>query len=234
MKDKAKTNKEAAESPNPEDLGLTIVERDPASLNPAVYNPRKLGPDAKKQIRTSIEKFGMVDPIIVNMHPERENTVVGGHQRLTVLKELGWPKVPCVHVNLNENDEKELNLRLNRNHGDWDYELLYANFDTDFLTQVGFKNEEFTELESDYEKKLDSITNAKAEMPIVPQYSESYQIVSIFCTNDLDFNMVTNLLKLQKAQDYKGVRVGQTLVMTADDFKTRISEITDNLAESES
>ena len=230
MTSKAKPTTGEAKSPNPEGLGLTIVERDPASLNPAVYNPRKLGPDAKKQIRASIEKFGMVDPIIVNMHPDRENTVVGGHQRLTVLKELGWPKVPCVYVELNEHDEKELNLRLNRNHGDWDYELLYANFDTDFLTNVGFKKDDFAELESDYEKKINAATNATAEMPIVPQYGESYHIVSIFCTNDLDFNMVTNLLKLGKAQDYKGVRVGQSLVMTADDFKERISEITSNLA----
>ena len=58
-------------------------------LKPAAYNPRKqLKPGDKEyeKIKHSIQEFGYVEPIIVNY----DMTVIGGHQRLTVLKELGY------------------------------------------------------------------------------------------------------------------------------------------------
>jgi hypothetical protein len=219
---------DAATAPNPKLVGLQIVQRNPSELNPAAYNPRRLTPDSKKQIKASIEKFGMVDPIIVNMNPDRENTVVGGHQRLKVLKELGWAKVPCVHVNLNEADEKELNLRLNRNQADWDYVMLRDQFDLSFLSDLGFNSKEMGTVESDFAQKLDKITNVEAEMPIVPKYAEQYKLVTIFCKSELDFNFVINALKLERRKDYKNERVGQTLVLTADEFQKRLNEMIEN------
>ena len=58
-------------------------------LKPAKYNPRiDLQPGDKEyqKIKKSIETFGYVEPIIVN----KDMTVIGGHQRLKVLKELGY------------------------------------------------------------------------------------------------------------------------------------------------
>ena len=57
-----------------------------SELKPAKYNPRKdLQPNDPEyqQIKRSIEEFGYVDPVIINS----DNTVIGGHQRLKVLKE---------------------------------------------------------------------------------------------------------------------------------------------------
>ena len=68
-------------------------------LNPAEYNPRKrLKPGDKEyeKIKQSLLKFGYVDPIIVN----KDLTVIGGHQRLTVLKDLDYETAKCVIVNL--------------------------------------------------------------------------------------------------------------------------------------
>ena len=58
-------------------------------LKPANYNPRKkLKPGDKEfeKLKKSIEEFGYVEPIILN---KRTSTVVGGHQRLEVMKHLG-------------------------------------------------------------------------------------------------------------------------------------------------
>ena len=55
------------------------------SLVPASYNPRKKlkpGDSEFEKIKNSIAEFGYVDPVIVN----RDLTVIGGHQRITVLK----------------------------------------------------------------------------------------------------------------------------------------------------
>ena len=71
------------------------------SLKPAAYNPRKqlkLGDKEYENIKKSIEEFGYVEPIIVNY----DMTVIGGHQRLTVLKNLGYEEVQCVVVHIED------------------------------------------------------------------------------------------------------------------------------------
>ena len=112
------------------------------SLKPAEYNPRQISNKQYEDLKASMEKFGCVDPIIININPERLNVVVGGHQRLRILRELGAEKVPTVSVNLSEEDERELNVRLNKNTGQWDMDLL-SEFDIVDLKEWGFKDIEF-------------------------------------------------------------------------------------------
>lgn len=93
-------------------------------LKPATYNPRKkLKPGDKEyeKIKNSIKEFGYVEPIIVNY----DMTVIGGHQRLTVLKDLGYETVQCVQVHIeDEHKVKALNVALNKITGAWDEQLL--------------------------------------------------------------------------------------------------------------
>lgn len=111
-------------------------------LKPAEYNPRKWSEKAIEDLKESIRRFGLVDPIIVNSAPERMNVVIGGHFRLKVADELGFAEVPVVYVNISDIEkEKELNLRLNRNLGEWDWQLL-SHFDESMLSDVGFDNDE--------------------------------------------------------------------------------------------
>ena len=49
-------------------------------LKPAEYNPRQITTKQYNDLKESIEKFDLVDPIIVN----KDMTVIGGHQRLKV------------------------------------------------------------------------------------------------------------------------------------------------------
>ena len=121
-------------------MKITLIEIN--SLNPAEYNPRQISNKQYEDLKASMEKFGCVDPIIININPERLNVVVGGHQRLRILRELGAEKVPTVSVNLSEEDERELNVRLNKNTGQWDMDLL-SEFDIVDLKEWGFKDIEF-------------------------------------------------------------------------------------------
>lgn len=93
------------------------------TLIPASYNPRKkLKPgDAEfEKIKNSITEFGYVDPIIVNS----DMTIIGGHQRWSVLKTLGYTEVDCVVVEIDKTKEKALNIALNKVTGEWNKELL--------------------------------------------------------------------------------------------------------------
>ncbi len=95
-----------------------------AELKAADYNPRKdLQPgDAEyEKLKRSIQEFGYVEPVIWN---KRTGIVVGGHQRLKVMKDLGFTEVDCVVVDLDEAKEKALNIALNKISGEWDNNLL--------------------------------------------------------------------------------------------------------------
>ena len=122
------------------------MQIDVNQLQPAAYNPRKWSDEATSGLKESINRFGLVDPIIVNSAQERKNVVIGGHFRLKVAKDLGYKEIPVVYVNIPDIDrEKELNLRLNRNLGEWDWSLL-ADFDESFLSVVGFSSEELDDI----------------------------------------------------------------------------------------
>jgi len=82
-------------------------------LIPATYNPRKdLKPNDPEyqKIKKSILEFGFVSPLVVN----KDMTVIGGHQRLKVLQELGFESVECIIVDLDKTKEKALNVALNK------------------------------------------------------------------------------------------------------------------------
>ena len=118
---------------------MLIERKRTADLIPADYNPRKdlkPGDPEYDKLKRSMEQFGYVEPVIWNKTTGR---VVGGHQRLKVLMDMGVTEVECVVVELNEEREKALNIALNKISGDWDKDKLMllisdlqgADFDVD-------------------------------------------------------------------------------------------------------
>lgn len=99
---------------------MRIQKVNAARLNPAAYNPRRdLKPGDKdyEKLKRSIEEFGFVEPVVWN---EATGNVVGGHQRLKVLLDMGETEIDCVVLSLGPEQEKALNLALNRIQGGWD------------------------------------------------------------------------------------------------------------------
>lgn len=123
-------------------------------LKRAEYNPRKtLTPQDEEyqKLKKSIVEFGYVVPIIVNY----DYTVIGGHQGLTVLEDLGYKEVECNVLNLDKKQEKILNLALNKIDGYWDNDKLKELFDELDLTEAellatGFDLSEIEELNTDF------------------------------------------------------------------------------------
>ena len=151
-------------------LGITYVPI--KQLKPSEYNPRKISKESLEQLKESIKRFQMVDPIIANAAPNRKNIVIGGHMRLRGAKELGFKEIPVVYVKIPDiKQEQELNLRLNRNTGEWDFSLL-AEFDESLLSSIGFTSEELDEVFGideapeifDLEKELAKLDIKKVEV----------------------------------------------------------------------
>lgn len=129
---------------------MNIQTRKIKELKPAEYNPRKaLTPeDAEWQkIKNSIEKFGYVDPIIINA----DGTIIGGHQRYNVLTALGYEEIDVVVLDLSKDDEKALNVAMNKISGEWDelklkdllLELDLGDYD---ISITGFDNDDLQNL----------------------------------------------------------------------------------------
>lgn len=124
---------------------MEVIEVDINILKPAEYNPRGVTKKEASDLRKSLETFDLVEPLVVNSNPERENIIIGGHQRYYILKDLGRRTIPVVYINLDIEKEKELNVRLNRNLGHWDYEKL-KEFDKEALKSYGFVSEELDKM----------------------------------------------------------------------------------------
>lgn len=134
-----------------------ILKKIPISqINPAPYNPRKdlqPGDEEYAKLAKAIKEFDLVEPLIWN---ERSGNLVGGHQRLKIIKnELGLSEVDVSVVNLDEQKEKALNIALNKISGEWDFpklkELLVSLDDGQFdLGLTGFDEGELKKL-IDYE-----------------------------------------------------------------------------------
>lgn len=150
---------------------MVIEKKKTVDLLPAKYNPRKdLKPgDAEyEKLKRSVEQFGYVEPVIWNKTTGR---VVGGHQRLKVLIDMGYTEVDCVVVELDEEKEKALNIALNKISGEWDKDKLAllitdlqgADFDVSF---TGFEPAEIDDLFKDtlYDKIKEDDFDVSAEL----------------------------------------------------------------------
>ena len=127
-------------------------------LKIATYNPRKELTEKDKEyqkIKNSIEEFGYVAPIIVN----EDMTVISGHQRIKVLKDLQYKEIECIVVKFDKNKEKLLNIALNKISGEWDFQKLESIFnelekDNIDLSITGFEEKEINKLIKETEEMI--------------------------------------------------------------------------------
>lgn len=131
---------------------MELIEKNIEELKEAAYNPRiqlEPGMPEYEKLKSSIETFGDVEPIVWN---KRSRNVVGGHQRLTVLKNMGIKTTLVSVVDLPDTEEKLLNVALNKIKGDWDkvkLEELLQDFSVNEAFVAGFDPDEIALLQAD-------------------------------------------------------------------------------------
>lgn len=92
---------------------MEFIENYPLSaLSPADYNPRRISPEAFEVLKSSIKKFGVIKPVIVNGD---KGVLTAGHQRTKAMKALGMTHTPAVKLKgIVLQDEIMFNLFHNR------------------------------------------------------------------------------------------------------------------------
>ena len=162
------------------------TKRKVKDLTPNGYNPRKMAGEERHNLQKSIEEFGAVVPVVLNIG-SRADVLIGGEQRVKIYADLGYKEVECMIPSreLTLEEERELNLRLNHNTGSWDEELLKA-FDLDVLLDVGFADEELqgffddvelAEDDYDVEKAIEEMEEPRAKLGEIWQLGDHRLLV---------------------------------------------------------
>ena len=193
-----------------------IIQRDIDSLIFAEYNPRQLTKDQHQHLKDSIQRFGLVDPILVNKHKDRKDIIIGGHQRVRVAKDLDIQEVPCIELSLTYEKERELNIRLNKNSGSWDYDVLANMFEMEELQDWGFDESQLAgfsdidysaldddSLDGEIEGMLDGTRKAIQIEFTLEDYEQAYKLIN----------------GLRKDEEY----VGGLILAWLNDYKTKNS-----------
>ena len=147
-------------------------------------NPRSLSEKEFKQLKTSLDKFGMIDKPIVNA--DSAHTIIGGHQRKHVLEATGVKEIECwiPDRELSDKEVEELNIRLNKNTGSWDFDELANSFELDDLLEWGFERGELD---------LDLWGAGGVAAPPVSKYVEQYGVI-VICADEAGQESVFNQL----------------------------------------
>lgn len=195
------------------DKEINIEKIDIHSLVPADYNPRKISDKDYANLKNSIDEFGIVDPIIVNLH---DNTIISGHQRFDVLfyekevsdlyliklGDIGWVFTDTDLKIKDKNHEKTLNLALNRIHGEFDEDLLnevlieLEEVNLDHLTGFDLELDDIdydfiTRIDDEYDDEEEFISEVSDEEDDFDEIIEEEIIIE----NDTDETVEEELLK---------------------------------------
>lgn len=117
-----------------------LESRKLSDIKPMAKNPRSLSKHDAEHLKKSIDKFGMIDKLIVN----QDGSLIGGHQRLKLLKKMKTKEIDCWTPErlLEQKEVEELNIRLNRNTGEWDFDILANEWDEQELLEWGIEEAE--------------------------------------------------------------------------------------------
>ena len=110
------------------------------SLKNNPKNPRQISKEHFQHLQNLIAKFGLIDKPILN----KDLTIIGGHQRVRVLKNMKIKTIECwiPDKQLEQEDIDHLCVGLNLNQGQWDYDILANEFDPLDLLKWGFTEEQ--------------------------------------------------------------------------------------------
>lgn len=111
-----------------------IVKISEVKINP--NNPRLIKDDKFKKLVQSVKDFPEmlnIRPIVVN----KEMVILGGNMRFKACKEAGLKEVPIIITNLTEEQQKEFLIKDNVSGGEWDWDILANEWNTDDLENWG-------------------------------------------------------------------------------------------------
>lgn len=120
-------------------------------IKPRDRNPRSISREHFERLCESIT----LDPEFLEMRPilvyalDDGYISYAGNQRLRAAKKLGWKQIPCIVTPYDESRIRERVIRDNISSGDWDWDILSADYEIDELLNLGLDESDVPEDKSD-------------------------------------------------------------------------------------
>ena len=92
---------------------MNIIEIPIDSISPASWNPNELPDEMQARLRCSMDRFGLVVPLVVRPIADGTYETIGGAHRLEIALGVGFDEVPCVVVDVDDADARLLSQALN-------------------------------------------------------------------------------------------------------------------------
>lgn len=173
------------------------------SLKDHPKNPRQIDKTQMQHLENLIKKFGLIDKPIVN----KDMTIIGGHQRVKVLKKMRAKTVECwvPDVQLEQEDIDHLCIGLNLNQGSFDYDILANEWDALDLLGWGFTEEQL-------------LGDCKAVEEIASELTDDDEEIIV----DRDENAITKVGDLYEIGDHRVLCGSATDIMAYEKLANEI------------
>ena len=144
-------------------------------------NPRKISPQQMEKLKASIEKFPKMMSLRPIVYDPDTMEVLGGNQRLLAIRALGMKEIPDDWAKsadeLTEEEKREFILRDNIQAGDWDFEILEAEFNDFALQEMGIDMPDMIDIEKipkevEIKTSFDIIINFDTEEELQEAYEK--------------------------------------------------------------
>lgn len=189
---------------------MRLENRKLSELKPAAYNPRKAlkpGDPEYEKLAASIETHGYIDPIVIN----EDGTIIGGHQRRTVMMDLGYKEVEVIIVDIpDKNDEIAANIALNQISGEFEkdalmglliqlesagYDTMAAGFNSSDLSEL-FAEVDLTQEANDDNYDVEKALQEAEEAEPVTRFGDIWQLGEhrLMCGDASDFSDIGILM----------------------------------------
>lgn len=155
-----------------------------SKVRPNSENPRYIKDEKFKKLVQSLRDFpemANVRPIVVNT----EMVVLGGNMRLKAMQEAGWKEVPVEVVDWSEEKQREFIIKDNVGYGEWDWDDLANEWDSEMLSDWGV-DVPFQEPEPSMDELIGEEKNKPATMKITFESPEQLQKAEIDIQELLD------------------------------------------------
>ena len=192
-----------------------------STIKPNPDNPRLIKDEKFYKLVNSLETFGEtmmpLRPIVV----DEDNIILGGNMRFKALKELGYSKVPESWIkrakDLTEEEKREFIIKDNIGFGEWEWDILSNEWDTDKLVEWGLDYVEEWKSTDELEAEEDNYEPPE-EIEIDVVLGDLIEIGEhrLLCGDSTDSDQVAKLMNGEKADmvftdppyniDYQGVK----------------------------
>lgn len=179
-------------------INWKIEKRNIDDLRGYDKNPRRFTEKGLKDLKKSLENLGDANIITINA----DNTVLGGHARLQVMRQLGYKEVDVKVADrvLDEDTIKEVVIRLNANTaGEWNDEMLEKYYEKEELIEWGL---DVPNVDTTIEEDKESKYTRKVSLPIYEITGEEPTIDEMIDTKKAD-KYCDEIMKADIPQDIK-------------------------------